>query len=84
MPFAPFATPTRLIAAAVLFGTLALPCLAQEPPTGPTPQTTETRPVPVLNYEAGLALSESDRAIHAAAPGAAEPGEHGSHRFAHA
>ena len=50
MPFAPFATPTRLIAAAVLFGTLALPCLAQEPPTGPTPQTTETRPVPVLNY----------------------------------
>ena len=51
MPFAPFATPTRLLAAAVVFGTLALPCLAQEPPAGPTPQTTpESRPVPVLNY----------------------------------
>src|SRR5437588_3070942 len=51
MPFARFASPIRLIAAAVLFGTLAIACWAQEPPAGPTPQTTpETRPVPVLNY----------------------------------
>jgi len=51
MPFAAFAFPIRLVALAVLFGSLALTCWAQEPPTGPTPQTTpEARSIPVLNY----------------------------------
>ena len=51
MPFAAFAFPIRLVALAVLFGSLALTCWAQEPPTGPTPQATpETRSIPVLNY----------------------------------
>src|SRR5437660_3384701 len=51
MPFAAFAFPIRLVALAVLFGSLALTCWAQEPATGPTPQTTpEARSIPVLNY----------------------------------
>jgi outer membrane protein TolC len=42
---------TRLIAAAVLSGTLIAACWAQEAPAAPVPQNTqETRPVPVLNY----------------------------------
>ena len=51
MPFARIASPIRLIAAAVLFATLAVAGWAQEPPAAPVPQNTpETRPVPVLNY----------------------------------
>jgi len=51
MPFARVASSIRLIAAAVLFGTLTIASWAQEPPAAPTPQNTpEARPLPVLNY----------------------------------
>ena len=51
MPFARIASNIRLIAAAVLFGTMTIALWAQEPPVAPTPQNTpEARPLPVLNY----------------------------------
>ena len=51
MPFARIASNIRLIAAAVLFGTMTIALRAQEPPAAPTPQNTpEARPLPVLNY----------------------------------
>lgn len=51
MPFARLASTIRLIAAAILFGTLTLTCWAQEAPAAPVPQNTpETQPIPVLNY----------------------------------
>ena len=51
MPFARIASNIRLIAAAVLFGTMTIALWAQEPPAAPTPQNTpEARPLPVLNY----------------------------------
>src|SRR5580658_9072522 len=51
MPFARLASSIRWAAAAVLFGTLTIAALAQEPPAAPTPQNTpEARPLPVLNY----------------------------------
>jgi outer membrane protein len=51
MPFARLASTVRLIAAAVLFGTLTMAGWAQEAPAAPVPQNTpETRPIPVLNY----------------------------------
>ena len=56
MPFARLASTVRRAAAASLFATLTLACLApvclaQEPPAAPTPQNTpETRPLPVLDY----------------------------------
>ena len=56
MPFARVASTFRLAAAARLFATLTLACLAQvclaqEPPAAPTPQNTpEARPLPVLDY----------------------------------
>jgi outer membrane protein len=51
MPFARLASITRMIAAAVLLGTLTVTCWAQEPPATPVPQNTrQTRPVPALNY----------------------------------
>ena len=51
MPFARIASNIRLLAAAVLFGTMTIALGAQEPPAAPTPQNTpEARPLPVLNY----------------------------------
>jgi len=51
MPFARIASNIRLIAAALLFGTMTIALWAQEPPAAPTPQNTpEARPLPVLNY----------------------------------
>jgi len=51
MPFARLASNIRLITAAILFATLAVAAVAQEPPSAPVPQNTpETRPLPVLNY----------------------------------
>src|SRR6266567_8980351 len=56
MPFARLASTVRLAAAASLFATLTLACLAQvclaqEPPAAPTPQNTpEARPLPILDY----------------------------------
>src|SRR6202795_1105055 len=51
MPLARIASNIRLIAAAVLFGTMTIALWAQEPPAAPTPQNTpEARPLPVLNY----------------------------------
>ena len=51
MPFARVASTLRLTAAAILFGTLTIAGLCQEPPATPTPQNTpEARPVPELNY----------------------------------
>jgi outer membrane protein len=51
MPFARIASNIRLIAAALLFGTMTTALRAQEPPAAPTPQNTpEARPLPVLNY----------------------------------
>src|ERR1700693_3748434 len=51
MPFARIASNIRLIAAAVLIGTMTIALWAQEPPAAPTPQNTpEARPLPVLNY----------------------------------
>jgi len=51
MPFARIASNIRLIAAALLFGTMTIALRAQEPPAAPTPQNTpEARPLPVLNY----------------------------------
>src|ERR1022692_1410114 len=51
MPFARLSSTTRLIPAAVLFGSLTLAGWAQDAPAGPVPQNTpETRPLPVLNY----------------------------------
>ena len=51
MPFARIASNIRLIAAAVLFGTMTIALWAQEPPAAPTPQNTpEAQPLPVLNY----------------------------------
>ena len=51
MPFARLSSTTRLITAAVLFGSLTLAGWAQDAPAGPVPQNTpETRPLPVLNY----------------------------------
>src|SRR3984957_7727537 len=51
MSFARLASNTRLAAAAFLFGTLAIACWAQEPPSAPAPQNmSETQPLPVLDY----------------------------------
>ncbi len=51
MPFARVNSTIRLIAAAILFGTLTLASWAQEAPSAPVPQNTpETRPLPMLNY----------------------------------
>ena len=51
MPFARSTSTLRLAATATLCATLTLACLAQEPPSAPTPQNTpEARPLPVLNY----------------------------------
>jgi outer membrane protein len=51
MSFARLASNTRLAAAAFLFGTLAIACWAQEPPSAPVPQNmSETQPLPVLDY----------------------------------
>ncbi len=51
MPFARVASALRLTAAAILFGTLTIAGLCQEPPAAPTPQNTpEARPLPELNY----------------------------------
>src|SRR5580658_10491672 len=51
MPFARLNSTIRRIAATVLFGTLSIMCWAQDAPSAPVPQnTSETRPLPVLNY----------------------------------
>jgi outer membrane protein len=51
MPFARFMSTVRLAAAASLFTTLSLACIAQEAPAAPTPQNTpEAKPLPILNY----------------------------------
>jgi len=51
MPFARVASTLRLTAAAILFGTLTIAAVCQEPPAAPTPQNTpEARPLPELNY----------------------------------
>src|SRR5580700_4910647 len=51
MPFARFMSTVRLVAAASLFTTLSLACIAQEAPAAPTPQNTpEAKPLPILNY----------------------------------
>jgi outer membrane protein len=51
MPFARLNSTIRRIAATVLFGTLTIMCWAQDAPSAPVPQnTSETRPLPVLNY----------------------------------
>jgi outer membrane protein len=51
MPFARLNSTIRLIAVAVLFGTLTIAGWAQDAPAAPVPQNTpETRPLPVLNY----------------------------------
>jgi len=55
MPFACLTRTPRPTAAllfrTLIFGTLSIACLGQEPPAAPTPQTTpEMRPVPALNY----------------------------------
>src|SRR6202162_6578020 len=51
MPFARIASNIRLIAAAVLIGTMTIALWAPEPPAAPPPQNTpEARPLPVLNY----------------------------------
>jgi len=50
MPFARFASPLRLAAAAGLLTTLTLACWAQEPPAAPAPQPSSEKPLPVMNY----------------------------------
>src|SRR6202162_2986816 len=51
MPFARIASNIRLIAAAVLIGTMTIALWAPEPPAAPPPQNTpEARPLPVMNY----------------------------------
>src|SRR6202789_2430695 len=52
MPFARLASNIRLITAAILFATLAVADVAQEPPSAPVPhKPPETRPLAVLNYD---------------------------------
>src|SRR5258708_39803223 len=81
MPFARLASTVRLAAAASLFATLTVACLAQaqEPPAAPTPQNTpEARPLPVLDY--GKPVSHFPNPIgpytsrHLAAPNLANTG----------
>src|SRR6266700_3348681 len=84
MPFARLASTVRLAAAASLFATLTLACLAQvclaqEPPAAPTPQNTpEARPLPILDY--GKPVSHFPNPIgpytarHVAAPDLANTG----------
>ncbi|HTZ84387.1 MAG TPA: TolC family protein [Candidatus Acidoferrales bacterium] len=51
MPFARFASITRLAAVGVFSSALTLTCWAQEAPAAPTPQNTpEAKPVPALDY----------------------------------
>jgi len=51
MPFARLNSTIRLIAAAILLGTLTLAGWAQDAPAAPVPQNTpETRSLPMLNY----------------------------------
>src|ERR1700727_1342324 len=51
MPFARIASNIRLIAAALLFGTMTIALWAQEPPAAPTPQNTpQPGALAVLNY----------------------------------
>jgi len=51
MPFARVTSTIRFAATAILCATLTLACLAQEPPSAPTPQNTpEARPLPALDY----------------------------------
>jgi len=51
MPFARVVPTIRLVAAAALLAAFTLTCWGQEQPANPTPQnTTEARPLPVMNY----------------------------------
>ena len=51
MPFARITSTIRLAASICLFAVLTMAAWAQEPPPAPTPQnTTETKPVPALNF----------------------------------
>src|SRR5579859_4937015 len=51
MPFARIVPTIRLVAVATLLATFPLTCWGQEQPANPTPQnTTEARPLPVMNY----------------------------------